>query len=166
MSFLLCLFLKFGGKHMNSTAIGAMNNTESEKKISFISEAHERFFYEKLSQVRYQDEYHISLIYCLGINADTRQHIDRIYDFKSGLVKPACLHEGWVTSGSARVIRIAFNLYCDGTPSVKCTRQKIAECQNYSVSELFCCSYAPFFWVVLTGFLDVTWTWKKIKTEY
>ena len=45
-----------------------------------------------------------------------------------------------------RVIRMAFNLYCDGMPSVKCTRQKIEECQNYSVSELFCCSYAPFFW--------------------
>ena len=128
------------------TAIGARNNTESEKKISFISEAHESFFYEKLSQVRYKDEYHIALVYCLGINADTRQHIDRIYDFKSGLVKPACIHEGWVTSGSARVIRMAFNLYCDGMPSVKCTRQKIEECQNYSVSELFCCSYAPFFW--------------------
>ena len=53
------------------TAIGARNNTESEKKISFISEAHESFFYEKLSQVRYQDEYHIALVYCLGINADT-----------------------------------------------------------------------------------------------
>ena len=131
---------------MNSTAIGARNNTEIEKKISFISEAHERFFYEKLSQVRYQDEYHIALVYCLGINADTRQHIDRIYDFKSGLVKPSCIHEGWVTSGSVRVIRMAFNLYCDGMPSVKCTRQKIEECQNYSVSELFCCSYAPFFW--------------------
>ena len=26
------------------TAIGARNNTESEKKISFISEAHESFF--------------------------------------------------------------------------------------------------------------------------
>lgn len=128
------------------TAIGAKNNTESEKKISFISEAHESFFYEKLSQVRYKDEYHIALVYCLGINADTRQHIDRIYDFKSGLVKLACIHEGWVTSGSARVIRMAFNLYCDGMPSVKCTRQKIEECQNYSVSELFCCSYAPFFW--------------------
>lgn len=114
------------------TAIGARNNTESEKKISFISEAHESFFYEKLSQVRYKDEYHIALVYCLGINADTRQHIDRIYDFKSGLVKPACIHEGWVTSGSARVIRMAFNLYCDGMPSVFAVRMRLSSGRRYS----------------------------------
>ena len=32
---------------MNSTAIGARNNTESEKKISFISEAHENILFRK-----------------------------------------------------------------------------------------------------------------------
>lgn len=134
---------------MNSTAIGARNNTESEKKISFISEAHESFFYEKLSQVRYQDEYHIALVYCLGISADTRQHIDRIYDFKSGLVKPGCLQEGWVTSGSAKVIRMAFNLYCGGTPSIDMytdAEDQCTECSRYTVDDLFCCSYASFFW--------------------
>ena len=41
---------------MNGTALGA------ESKIIFISEEH-----EKLRAVRYQDVYHKSLIYCLGI---------------------------------------------------------------------------------------------------
>lgn len=54
---------------------------------------------------------------CLGIDRDTREHINRIYDFKSGCVKTECLHEGWQTSGSVRIVRMAFNLYCDGKTS-------------------------------------------------
>ena len=37
---------------MKSTALGAEN-------IIFISDAHEKFYYEKLQEVRYQDVYHI-----------------------------------------------------------------------------------------------------------
>ena len=73
---------------MNSTALGA------ERKINFISEAHEKFYYEKLEQVRQQDVYHKALVYCLGINADTRRYVDNIYDFETGCVKTECLREG------------------------------------------------------------------------
>ena len=54
---------------MNSTALGA-ENTKKES-IIFISEAHEKFYYEKLEEVRYQDVYHKALCYCLGISDDT-----------------------------------------------------------------------------------------------
>ena len=74
--------------------------------------------YEKLKEVRYQDVYHKALCYCLGISVDTRRNINSIYDFKTGCVKTECLHEGWQTSGSMKVVRMAFNLYCNGTPSV------------------------------------------------
>lgn len=117
--------------------------------ILFASEEHEKFYYEKLEEVRMQDVYHKALCYCLGINTDTRQNVNRIYDFKSGLVKPECLMEGWQTSGSMRVIRMAFNLYCNGTPSVSDyddADEKLRECSMYSVEELFCCGYAPYFW--------------------
>ena len=57
---------------MKSTALGAEN-------IIFISDAHEKFYYEKLQEVRYQDVYHKALCYCLGINGDTRKNADRIY---------------------------------------------------------------------------------------
>ena len=43
------------------------------------------------------------------MNEDTRRNVDRIYNFKTGCVKPECLHEGWQTSGSAKVVRMAFN---------------------------------------------------------
>ena len=120
-----------------------------KRKISFISEAHEKFYYEKIPKVREADVYHKALCYCLGINEDTRRNVDRIYNFKTGCVKPECLHEGWQTSGSAKVVRTAFNLYCNGTPSVDedtTTDEQLYECRQYSVEELFCCEYALYFW--------------------
>ena len=62
--------------------------------------------------------YHKAFCYCLGISVDTRRNINSIYDFKTGCVKTECLHEGWQTSGSMKVVRMAFNLYCNGTQSV------------------------------------------------
>ena len=93
-------------ERMSSTALGA----EKEKAIIFISDAHEKFYYEKLKEVRYQDVYHKALVYCLGISDDTRRNIKSIYNFKTGCVKTECLHEGWQTSGSVKVVRMAFNL--------------------------------------------------------
>ena len=127
---------------MNSTALGA-------ESIIFISEAHEKFYYEKLKEVRYQDVYHKALCYCLGISNDTRRNINSIYDFKTGCVKTECLQEGWQTSGSLKVVRMAFNLYCNGTPSVDDyteAEEQLSECRQYTVEDLFCCAYAPFFW--------------------
>jgi hypothetical protein len=58
---------------MNRTALG----TESTKKenIIFISDAHEKFYYEKLKEVSYQDVYHKTLCYCLGISDDARRTV-------------------------------------------------------------------------------------------
>ena len=75
---------------MSNTALRA----EKAKEIIFISDAHEKFYYEKLKEVRYQDVYHKALVYCLGISDDTRRNIYSIYDFKTGCVKTECLHEG------------------------------------------------------------------------
>jgi len=71
---------------MNSTALRA----EEKENMIFISEAHEQFYYEKLKEMRYEDVYHKALVYCLGISNDTRNHIDKIYDFKTGCVKTEC----------------------------------------------------------------------------
>ena len=130
---------------MANTALRA----EKQQELIFISEAHEKFYYEKLKEVRYEDVYHKALIYCLGICNDTRNNIYRIFDFQNGLVKPKCLNEGWQTSGSTKVVRMAFNLFCNGMPSVENYRKKddqLKEAASYSVEDLFCCSYAPYFW--------------------
>ena len=69
----------------NSTALGA--SSEATRTITFKSAAHKNFYLEYLPKCRYQDVYHRALIYCLGIDEDTRNHVNRIYDFKSGCVK-------------------------------------------------------------------------------
>ena len=67
---------------MNNTALGAEN--KKEQTINFISEAHEKFYYEKLKEVRYQDVYHKALCYCLGISDDTRRNINSILVLDAG----------------------------------------------------------------------------------
>lgn len=131
-----------------STALGA-NSGKSTRTITFKDEAHREFYMKYLPKCRYQDVYHKSLVYCLGLNSDTRDHVNEIYDFKEGNVKPGCLHEGWQTTGSMKVVRLAYNLYCNGTPSVfkiEDSKEKLQECSCYTVEELFCCSYAKYFW--------------------
>lgn len=121
----------------------------SSTHLVFVNEEHEKFYHEKLEQARSQDCYHKALIYILGICEDTRRHFGHIYDIKSGCIKPECLRQGWQTSGSVRVVRLAFNLYTDGTPSVDDCKSKddqIDECRGYSVGDIFCCSYAMYFW--------------------
>ena len=101
---------------MTNTALRAENS--NSRTITFKSKEHEKFYMEYLKKCRYQDVYHQALVYCLGIDRDTRENVNKIYNFKTGCVKTECLQEGWQTSGSLRIVRMAFNLYCNGTPSV------------------------------------------------
>lgn len=134
---------------MENTAIRA--EKKNTRTIIFKNREHENFYKEYLPQCRYQDTYHKALVYCLGIDRDTRDHVRQIYDFQTGSVKPECLCEGWQTSGSVKIIRMAFNLYCNGTPSLYNYAEddlegQLKECQYYTVEELFCCGYARYFW--------------------
>jgi len=132
--------------------------SNGKREIIFVDGEHLSFYKEYIVKCRNLDAYHKALIYCLGINDDARQHIDRIYDFESGLIKPECLREGWQTNGSLKVCRLAFNLYCNDTPSVYACdnpEEQLRECQYYTVEDIFCCSYARFFWEAV-----------KIRYEY
>ena len=126
-----------------------MNMAKGNKHaITFRNQEHEMFYRSCLPKCRRQDVYHKALVYCLGISGDTRRNIGHIFDFEKGSVKPKCLEEGWITSGSARAVRMAFNLFCNGTPSAHALEgdEKVKECQRYTVEDLFCCEYAVYFW--------------------
>lgn len=139
---------------MTNTATSAKINPNcfadrNAGNITFKDREHEKFYLTYLSKCREQDVYQKALVYCLGISADTRNNIDQIYDFKSGNVNTECLHKGWITSGSARVIRMAFNLYCNSAPSIDDyddAEEQLGEYKHYTVENLFCCGYAPYFW--------------------
>lgn len=135
---------------MTNTALGATSDANTQT-ITFRGQKHKEFYFEYLQKCRHQDVYHKALVYCLGIDEDTRNNVNAIYDFKTGYVNTDCLHDGWITSGSAKIVRLAFNLYCNGTPSVFDYEEKkdfdgaIYECRQYTVEDLFCCSYSPYF---------------------
>ena len=134
---------------MNNTALRAETQSADNTHMVFADEEHEKFYYEKLEQARCQDCYHKALIYILGISEDTRNDFDQIYDIGTGNIKRECLYQGWQTSGSVNVIRLAFNLYTDTTPSAndyKSRAGQMRECRRYSVSDIFNCSYAMYFW--------------------
>ena len=133
---------------MANTALSAKKEQKTHT-VTFKNHEHEKFFMEYLPKCRYQDVYHQALVYCLGIDESTRRNIKSIYDFKTGNIKTECLHEGWITSGSARVVRMAFNLYNNGTPSVydyEDADEQLSECRCYTAEDLFCCGYAKYFW--------------------
>ena len=124
---------------MANTALGAKSE-KITRTITFKNKEHEKFYIEYLPKCRYQDAYHKALVYCLGIDEDTRKCINRIYDFKTGCVKTESLQEGWITSGSAKIVRMAFNLYCNGTPSVSDyddVEEQLKEYRCYTVEDLF-----------------------------
>lgn len=134
---------------MANTALGA--EKKDSRTITFKNSEHEKFYREYLSKCRYQDVYHKALVYCLGIDRDTRNHVEQICDFRLGNVNPRCLHEGWQTSGSVKIVRMAFNLYCNGTPSLLNYDEsdlsgQLKEMRCYTVEDLFCCGYARYFW--------------------
>lgn len=116
--------------------------------IIFKNQEHEMFYMNCLPKCKRQDVYHKALVYCIGISGDTRRNVERIFDFKKGSVRTKCLEEGWITSGSAKVVRMAFNLFCNGIPSAYALEgdEKIKECRRYTVEDLFCCEYAIYFW--------------------
>ena len=56
---------------MNGTALRAGAQSADNTHMVFTDREHEKFYYEKLEQARYQDCYHKALIYVLGISKDT-----------------------------------------------------------------------------------------------
>lgn len=108
-------------------------------EILFKSSEHEQFYNEMLAKCTYQDCYNRALMYTLGINEDTRRHINEIYDFGERCVKvTSSLKAGWITSGTARALRLAFNLFLDEVPEKGSRdRYSVAEIFNYGDAEYF-----------------------------
>ena len=78
----------------NNTALRAGKDTT--RTITFKNKEHEKIFITPICQsadIRMYTTRH--WCYCLGIDRDTRENAEQIYDFKTGYVKTECLHEGW-----------------------------------------------------------------------
>ena len=98
-----------------------------------------------------RDVYHISVAYLLTLTEDTRKHIGECFDFADDSIKLDALNEPWQTSTSRKATRLAFNLWNDYSYSSESYTDKDGyemplPSVDYSVSSIFCCSYAPYFW--------------------
>ena len=65
---------------MASTAIGAAG--EDARTITFMSKEHKEFYLEYLPKCRWKDVYHEALVYCLGIDRDTRNTLTKFMILK------------------------------------------------------------------------------------
>lgn len=110
--------------------------------MKFIDEYHKKFYNEKLQMSEIKDNYTKSLIYLLALNSDTRSHFNEIFDIEEREVNRDVINRAWQTSGSEKVTRLALNLW-NGTINDDENEKNISG--DYSVTNLFCCSYASYF---------------------
>jgi len=118
----------------------------------FRDKEHKDFYYNALKRCGNYDCFRKALFYCLGIDENTRRHINSIYDFKTGSICSMVLWEPWQTDSSRQVTRLAFNLFTSGTPSVsylETTEEQLCECRKYSAAYIFESSYKKYFWQVI-----------------
>ena len=110
----------------------------AKSDIKFKSSEHELFYNEMLAKCTDPDCYHRSLMYTLGINEDTRRHINEIYDFGTRCIKLNSLKACWVTSSDLRAMRLAFNLFTDNVPeNTHKERYAVGEIFNHGDTEYF-----------------------------
>ena len=101
-------------------------------QIKFKDVQHEEFFnvFIKKAKVQDWDKERTSLFYTLALFAETRNHINDLYDFDENYIKIEGLNKGWQTGGTTKATKLAFNLYNN-------FRGEDRESEDYSPLELF-----------------------------
>ncbi len=90
-----------------------------------------------------RDPYRAAVAYLIALDRVMYEHMQDVFNFAEGVIKPQCLTKGWQTGTSMKTTRLAFNLwngYCiegeEDTPS-----------SYYTPEEIFCSGeYAPYYW--------------------
>ena len=128
-------------------------------EILFRDKKHEELFYSLIKKMKRKDCYHGQAAYLLGLDEVIRDHINRVFDFDEDIIKPECIYEPWQTGTSKKSTRLLFNLWNstykdiepEADPEDEDEDEDIQErversSQYYAVDEIFCCSYAPYYW--------------------
>lgn len=82
-----------------------------KSEICFVDREHLALYNQNLNMAGKNDPYHKAFFYVVGISSDTRNNIQIIFDFEEDCIRPECINDGWQTSGSERLTRLAFNLW-------------------------------------------------------
>lgn len=114
--------------------------------MKFIDEQHKQFYEQKINERGTADVYRRALIYTLAMCPVTREHFNDIFDLDEGLINRNSLQAAYQTSTSAKVTRMAFSLWNSNCwDSDEDLEQGILS-PYYNTSDIFCCSYAPYFY--------------------
>lgn len=116
--------------------------------MEFIDKEHELFWKEKnllLQEYGTTDSYYRALVYTLGTCKTTRDNFNKIFDIEKGKINIDSINDPYQTSTSAKVTRMAFSLFngCNYDSEIDVEKGQVSS--NYNVSNIFCCSYAPYF---------------------
>ena len=104
-----------------------------KSEIRFVDRDHLAFYNQTLNQSGNNDPYHKAFFYIMGLSGETRRNIQKIFDFKEDCIRSDCIYDGWQTSGSERLTRLAFNLWNGWNSDGGATPY-----------DLFDCEYAPY----------------------
>lgn len=116
--------------------------------MEFVDDEHEKFWEEKnLIMKKYgkTDVYYKSIVYTLGICETTRSNFDKIFSIGNGEINIDSINSAFQTGTSEKVTRMAFSLWNRCNYDSEKDRQKGKVSEYYNPSEIFCCSYAPYF---------------------
>lgn len=117
--------------------------------MKFYDDEHKKFWNNKLQEMTTlgkTDVYYRSLVYVLEICSVTREYFNDIFNLKKGEINIDSLQSAYQTSTSAKTTRMAFSLW------KRCLFDSTEDIENnkyspyYTPSEIFCCSYAPYFY--------------------
>ena len=116
--------------------------------MEFIDKEHELFWKEKslvLQKHGTTSSYYKALIYTLGICETTRNNFNKIFNIENGEININSINEPYQTTTSEKVTRMAFSLFngCNYDSEKDIEKGKISK--SYNPSNIFCCSYAPYF---------------------
>ena len=127
--------------------------------ILFAGKKHEDLFFDLFKKMKTKDCYHGAAAYLLSLDAVIQDHINRVFDFKEDVIKPECLHEAWQTGTSKKTTRLLFNLWNGTFKDLKrptdedeeedeeeAEQERCRTSMYYAPDEIFCCSYAPYYW--------------------
>lgn len=114
--------------------------------MKFIDKEHEEFYKDKINEIGTGDVYRKALIYTLGICETTREHFNNIFDIKQGLINRDALQQPYQTGTSLKVTRMAFSLWNSNCYDSDEDLEKRIVSTHYNPSEIFCCSFAPYFY--------------------
>ena len=116
--------------------------------MEFVDDEHEKFWEEKnLIMQKYgkTDVYYKSIVYTLGICETTRNNFNKIFSIEKGEINIDSVNGAFQTGTSEKVTRMAFSLWNRCNYDSNEDRQKGKVSEYYNPSEVFCCSYAPYF---------------------